>query len=397
MMSWRRPRHLLSVAALVTGCHHGGLRQVAPSADAGAAPDAAGAELGAADAVFPPADRPSDAYGTDATADPACGSPRIGFHLEPDPSVDPTTLCTVECGGPLATLTSGGTQLRAGSWISLDVPVVWGSPSRPNGCVLGCDTCQPIFCHSCIVASSFPATGFDVVWYGTYYVQGTCNGNPCMGPTACAPTGHYGASFCIQRGLTVHGSLGPGGCLSLSKLDSSVTWPSACGSAEFDLPSTVSLSVKLGGPVGTRGSIDPGLAAALLDLVGSYRLNPSSGTIADETGIAKVQFSDADLAVASDANSDLTVITNPLPGDFPGSCTIPLNAVVDAAGDWSLTNPGTTCAVGGATVTLYPGYYTVTSSGRDLAVRAAGNSTGGIKSATETLAFAYSGTAVRSP
>jgi hypothetical protein len=185
--------------------------------------------------------------------------------------------------------------------------------------------------------------------------------------------------------------------MPLSRLDPSPTQIESCGTAEFDLPSVASVSVKIRAAAGTRVPLDPGLAQAVLGLAGSYRLGTSSGTMADEAGPTKVQFADVDLVVASGIDSDLVVITNPLPGDFPGSCTIPVNVAIDGAGNWSLQNPATTCASDGATVTLYPGYYKVSPSGPDLAVVAAGSSTGGSRSATGTFAFAYSGLALRSP
>jgi hypothetical protein len=386
---------LLSMSVLAAGCGHRALHPVAPSADAGFAPDLVDAGLASPDAARS-LDGANDVGSTDLAELSSCNS-HVSFHVEPDPSLDLTTLCPESCGGPLATLTSGTTQLRAGYWLSLDIPVVWVNTGRINGCVLACDTCQPVFCHSCIALTDFPASGFAPVWDGSYFLQGTCNGNACMGPTACAPAGHYVASFCVQRGVTIQGPYGPGGCLPLSRLDASSTQPMACGSVEFDLPSTASLSVKLLGATGARVPIDPGLASAVLDLVGSYRLTSSSGAFAGQTGSSKVQFTDVDTLVAEGIDSDLVIVTNPLPGDFPGSCTVPINVTVDGAGNWSLQNPATTCTTDGATVTLYPGYYTVSSSGRDLLIVAAGSSTGGLRSGTETFAFAYSGSAVRSP
>jgi hypothetical protein len=388
---------LLSVAALAAGCEHRALRPAGPAADAGLAPDAA-------DAAPTPPDAASSADGrrdggnpdvTTVTSD--CGS-LVSFHVEPDPSVDPSTLCPLECGGPLATLTSGTTQFQAGTWLNLSVPVVWVTPGRINGCVLSCDTCEMVFCHSCIVLSTFPTVGFDTAWDGSYFAQGTCNGNACMGPIVCAPVGHWSARFCMQRGVTVAGPYGSGGCIPLSKLDPSATHPEACGTAEFDLPSAASVSVKMHSSAGIRVPLDPGLASTILGFAGSYRLSPSSGgSTASQSGSTKVQFADSALALASAIDSDVVIVTNPLPGDFPGSCTIPLNVAMDGTGGWSLQNPATTCAADGAIVTLYPGYYTVSPLGSNLAVVAAGSSTGGLLSAAETFAFAYSGLATRSP
>jgi hypothetical protein len=368
------------------------MRQLGPSPDA--APDLVDARVTSPDAAGS-FDGTSDRGGPDATVTSECGS-LVSFHVEQDLSVDPTTVCD-ECGGPMATLTSGTTQIRVGSWLGMDTTAVWVTSHPINSCALACDTCQPIFCHSCVILSPAPTTGLDVAWDGSYYLQGTCNGNACMGPTACAPAGHWVAKFCMPRGVTVRGPYRSGACMPLSKLDPSPTRIESCGTAEFDLPSVASLSVKIRAAAGTRVPLDPGLARAVLGLAGSYRLGTSSGTMADEAGPTKVQFADVDLLVAGGIDSDLVVTTNPLPGDFPGSCTIPVNVAIDGAGNWSLQNPATTCASDGATVTLYPGYYKLSPSGPNLAVVAAGSSTGGSRSATETFAFAYSGLALRSP
>jgi hypothetical protein len=394
-VNWRCGSRLLAIVVLAAGCGHRALRSAGPSTDAGLAPDAADAAAATPDAA-PSVDGRRDGSNPDVTVTSDCGS-LVRFHVEPDPSVDPSTLCPQECGGPLATLTSGSTQFQAGTWLNFNVPVVWVTPYKINACVLGCDTCEMIFCHSCIVSSTFPTVGFDTAWDGSYFAQGTCNGNACMGPIVCAPVGRWSARFCMQRGVTVRGPYGSGGCIPLSKLDPSATHPEACGTAEFDLPSAASVSVKMRSSGGERVPLDPGLTSTILGFAGSYRLSPSSGTMASQTGSTKIQFADSALSLAGAADSDLVIVTNPLPGDFPGSCTIPLNIATAGTDGWSLWNPATTCATDGASITLYPGYYTVSPSGKNLAVVAAGSSTGGLLSAAETLAFAYSGTAVRSP
>ena len=156
--------------------------------------------------------------------------------------------------------------------------------------------------------------------------------------------------------------------------------------------------MKLGEVVETRGPIDPGVASALLDLVGNYRASSSSGGLVSISESKKLQFDDVDMVIAKGSDSDLVVVTNPLPGDFLGSCSIPLNIVADGSGNWSLQNPATTtCTSAGATVTVYPGYFTMTGTSESIALSAAGSSTGGTQSAGQTFAFAYSGIAIRAP
>jgi hypothetical protein len=339
------------------------------------------------------ADATSDGPVPDSTPTADCGT-LVTFHVIPDVAVDPDTLCPMDCGGPLATLASGSVQLRASYWLSPSTPVVWVTPYKINSCAVSCETCQTIFCHSCIVTTEFPPSGFSPSWDGSYFLQGTCNGNVCMGPTACVATGRYTATFCVQKGITTKTRLG-GACLPLGKLDPSQMQATACGSVDFEIPSTASLPVKVGGTVGTRVPLDPAIASALLDLVGDYRLNPSSGSIGVDTGAAKLEFANVDLAVAAATDSDLLVVTNPLPGEFPDSCEIPLNVAIDGTGRWSLENPAVTCTKGTATITLYPGYYRLSASERDLAIAAAGAVAGGTRSGDQTFAFAYSGLAQR--
>jgi hypothetical protein len=367
---------------------------------AGASPD--GSVPPEADAWAPveaaagPSDASPEGGAVDATPTARCGS-QVSFQVGPGPGVDPGTLCPLSaCDGLSATLTSGPVQFAAGTWLSPAVPVIWAN-STLNGCGLLCATCQMVSCHSCIALRTFPIPGYQRVWDGSYFLEGTCNGNACMGPTACAPAGHYVANFCMQKGVPSKGSYGDTGCLSLSGLNATWAQPLACASVEFDLPSTVSLYVGLGGVAQARTPIDPGLASALRDLVGSYRVSASSVGFGSPSGASKLQFADAVMTLAQGGDADVVMAMNPLPGDFPGSCSIPMNAIVDAGGQWSLQNPATTCSSGGATVTLYPGYVTVTGSSSTLALAVAGSSTGGTRSAAETFGFAYSGVALRAP
>ena len=380
---------------LACGSHHT-LRTVASSPDGGAAPETRDAERPALETAAPSVDSASEGGVVDPTTVSRCGS-QVSFHIAPAPGLDTSTLCPFYgCETMSATISSGAIQFGAGSYLSPAESVMW-SGLTINGCGLLCDTCQEVFCHSCVVLGIFTRLIYDRVWDGSYFLQGTCNGEACMGPTACAPAGHYVANFCVQKGVTAKEGLSDVGCYPLSELNESLAQPLACGSVEFDLPSTVWLSVNLGGAAGTRGPIDPGLPSALLDLVGSYRVSSSSGGFGSVSESKKLQFTDVDMVIAKGSDSDLVVVTNPLPGDFPGSCSIPVNIVADASGNWSLQNPATTCTSGGATVTLYPGYFTLTGTSASIALSAAGSSTGGTQSATQTFAFAYSGIAVRAP
>ena len=101
------------------------------------------------------------------------------------------------------------------------------------------------------------------------------------------------------------------------------------------------------------------------------------------------------MSVAASAVADLLVTTNPLPGDFPGKCDIPLSLVTDESGQWSLQNRTTVaCALAGATVTLYRGYYAMKTSNGNLVISAAGNTAGGTQSKSDTWGFAYSAVVV---
>jgi hypothetical protein len=381
-LPWRHLPQLLALAVLPLSCgHRSSLHTLAPPAD-GSAPDAA-------DAVARPDVSP------DTLPDAGCGS-WIAFRVEPDPAVDPTTLCPVDCGGPLATLASGTVQYEAGYWLSLGTPVVWADAPQVNSCALSCDTCKVIFCHSCVVSTIFPAGGvFHPVWDGSYYLQGTCNGNACMGGKACAPPGRYTATFCIPKGVPSQAG-GASSSIPLSLMDGATMQAKACGSADFDLPEAASPVVKIGGPL-LRVPRDYIFASALQAVTGNYVFTPSSGSIAGPNGPAKRGLAGGPLTINPGTDSDLQIVVNPLPDDFPDLCTIPVNAFADRNGNWSLQNPATTCTSGNAVVTLYPGYYYVSLSGDILVISAGGNSTGGSLSADQTLAFAYSGTAARAP
>jgi len=162
-----------------------------------------------------------------------CAS-QISFQVSAAPGVDPATFCLGGCDGMSAVLTSGSIQLTAGLLLTLQNQVVWTSRSM-GGCVQLCDACgSRLLCPPCPGFYGFPPGGVEYhMWDGSHFATGgTCDGEPCMGPQLCAPTGHYTAKFCVALGTAAGG-----GCTPLQD--------TACGTAEFDLPSIATVAVQL--------------------------------------------------------------------------------------------------------------------------------------------------------
>jgi hypothetical protein len=335
----------------------------------------------------------TDAGAVDARTDLApaasCGS-QVTFRLEPDPDADPGTLCLYGCEGiSSATISSGSTQFRAAGELQPGVAVVWGSPPKPVGCATLCDTCEMGLCHSCPARLSPFANAIDATWDGSYFIQGTCSGTTCAGPNTCAPAGHYVVTFCVHRGVSVDNLCVPLFYMSGFRKE-------ACTSVELDLPITVALPVRIGTNASPRATPDAGAGPGLADFVGTYLLHSSSAMFFAGTGSSSLSFMDVSLSIAPGTVSDFVVTTNPVPGDYPDTCDIPVNLTLDAQGNWSLQNPLTTCTAGGATAVLYAGYYTVATANGNLAVSGAGITTGGAKSNANRWGFAYTGVAVPS-
>jgi hypothetical protein len=335
---------------------------------------------------------PTDGGAADATADldpgASCGS-QVSFRLEPDPDADPSTLCLYGCEGiSSATIGFGSTWFRAGSELNPGVAVVWGFAPKAVGCARLCDTCEFGFCHPCPAQLSPFANAISVTWDGSYFVQGTCDGTTCAGPSTCAPAGHYLATFCVHRGVTVDHH-----CFPLFYMNSPAQ--EACTSVEFDLPTTIALPVRIGSDRSSRATPDAGAGPGPADFVGTYLLHSSSAGFVIGGANSSLSFTDVALSIAPGTVSDFVVTANPVPGDYPGVCDIPVNLTSDSQGNWSLQNPLTTCASGGATATLYKGYYTVATANGNLAVSGAGLTTGGAQSKANSWGFAYTGVAVR--
>jgi hypothetical protein len=239
MPQWRLPIRVVVVMILLLG----GCGRRAESIPGNRQPDGgAGAWVG--DTSNPDAtltDTVTDSGGSDdvnpgdAGSAGQCGS-EIAFQIAVAPGVDPNTLCLIPCDGVSVILTSGTTQLWLGFVWTPDFRIVWtASPERYFRGAVSCDTCSGTPTSSCPGGiETFPAAGINRVWSGDYFASGdTCNGQPCMGPPACAPLGHYVATVCVTRG-GVSGNV----CIPSQN--------AACSTVEFDLPSTTTLAVELG-------------------------------------------------------------------------------------------------------------------------------------------------------
>jgi hypothetical protein len=171
----------------------------------------------------------------EAGAASQCGS-EVEFRVVAAPGFDPSSLCLMPCDGVSLLLTSGATQLWVGFVWTPDYEVVWtASPQRYFRGAASCDTCSSPPSSSCAGGvETFPVDGISRTWPGTYFAVGaTCNGQACMGPALCAPAGHYTATACATRGSTSGNVCSP-------------TQDTACGAAEFDLPSTTTVTIGLG-------------------------------------------------------------------------------------------------------------------------------------------------------
>jgi hypothetical protein len=351
----------------------------AATADAPASPAEAGGMMpdgGAADAVG------------------ACGS-QITFHIGVGPDVDPAALCSHPCDGVSTVLRTDSLELAVGPFLAPGMRALWSPVQADIGCVVLCDGCSRLLCPPCFQGMSLPAGGWDRLWEGSFYPDnGTCNGQACVGPPRCAPQGHYTAELCVLKGVALNNQ-----CVLPSVLDEAATAPTVCGTVAFDLPSTASLAVALGSSDAASRLPDGGAETAdVLALVGNYTATASSGGITDGMGRDQVRFDSAPLALAPGTDSDLVVTTNPLPGDFPDSCRLPMQVTADAGGNLVLENRATTCSSDAATVNLDKGDYRLlplAGSGK-LRLAAMGTITGAT-GAAGPLAFAYSGEVVPAP
>ena len=324
--------------------------------------------------------------GVDGTG--SCGS-QISFHIGSAADVDPATLCLYGCDGLSVVMSSGQTQFAVSTFLVYGIQAVWSPGQTSIGCAVLCDGCSQLLCPPCPLAGSVPARGLDRAWDGTFSPDdGTCNGKACVGPARCAPPGHYSAQFCVPRGITVNKT-----CVLPSVLGSATSNTSYCTTVAFDLPSTTTLSVELGGSDRTTASIDGGnRTVELAGLPGNYNVKGSLGGITDGMGKGPIQFDVVPFFIALGTDSDLLVTTNPLPTDFSGTCSIPMNATRDADGNLLLENLATTCTDGSATITQSPSNYQLApqSGTGNLSLYVLGTITGATRENGQ-LGFAYSG------
>jgi hypothetical protein len=270
----RFPNLLLVVSIACCGCRTTPVRPPNSLFDGGQAPDGlfgrsgetasgdTGGSLDIASSPFPPTDAaptelsppPTDAAisfvedsgsGQDSasTADTSgeasgagsCGS-EISFQIDLAPNVDPNSLCTLPCDGVSVSVTSGSIQLWLGFVATMSGRFVWtGSTQQYFRGAATCETCANPPSVSCPGGiATFPSTRIARVWSGEYFAIGpTCDGKPCINPAVCALPGHYTAAVCATQGLASGGHCTP-------------SEGTICSTVEFDLPSTVALSVELG-------------------------------------------------------------------------------------------------------------------------------------------------------
>jgi len=357
----------------------------------------AGRDLAAGETVSAPVDAPSSLVeASDIAADSGvdgvgpCGS-QISFHMTTVADVDPATLCLYGCDGLSTVMTSDQTQFAVSTLFLPGIRALWSPAQTDIGCVVLCDACRRLLCPPCpnVGGGSVLSGGLDRVWDGTFSPDdGTCNGQTCVGPARCAPPGRYTTQICVPRGIVVNKT-----CVLPYVLDSAAVNHQVCTTVAFDLPSTATVSVELGGSYGVAGPVDGGdRTAELARLLDNYSAKASSGGITDGTGKGPVQFDLAPLTIALGTDSDLLVTTNPLPTDFSGTCSIPMNATPDAADNLLLENLATTCTDGTATITLSQGNYQLApqSGAVGLRLSALGTITGATRERGQ-LGFAYSG------
>lgn len=134
--------------------------------------------------------------------------------------------------------------------------------------------------------------------------------------------------------------------------------------------------------------------------LGKYKFSAAGGyTCPDANHSSTTTPTDVPLEIKlGDGDSDVVVITNPLPARYPGPCTIKMNAEGSPLSDMIKAVPSTTCTSGTSTIrfnqtqdSLFGLIYK--GDGRlDLAVK------GQITEGPETCTFGYNtGTAVPTP
>jgi hypothetical protein len=149
-----------------------------------------------------------------------CGLGTAQFHVELAEGLEPASLCVDGCALDVRFSTSAGVPLQIG----------------PNCNVASCGTCQPsgcptIYCQPYLLEAAM----FDLSWDGRHWQYDTCGeGVGCQQPT-CVEAGRYSVSVCIPHALGA----------SESSCDPDPEH-SACGTAEFDLPSQQTTMLTLG-------------------------------------------------------------------------------------------------------------------------------------------------------
>jgi hypothetical protein len=145
---------------------------------------------------------------------------------------------------------------------------------------------------------------------------------------------------------------------------------------------------------GTSGALDAGAQPTdFTRFIGRYTVNVLGGGITCGSYADAVLFSGALLEMVRGTESDLVVVSNPLPGEFPGSCTLKANAVDSPYSDLVAVSPGAgiTCTSGAVTLTIGAYNFAYTHVDGKLAVSANGTTSGGPHGSCN---FGYSAEAV---
>ena len=151
--------------------------------------------------------------------------PPMTFEVSLAPELSPDWFCS-PCGSvSLAFAATGGAFFE---------------PSFLCGATPACDTCRPISCPGIVCDyEPFPPQGVLALhWSGWRNVFGTCGDDTACNGATCVEPGTYRVRVCAARG-------------SPGDFEESACTPSSaapiCAEAEFELPTTETVLVELGG------------------------------------------------------------------------------------------------------------------------------------------------------
>jgi hypothetical protein len=129
-------------------------------------------------------------------------------------------------------------------------------------------------------------------------------------------------------------------------------------------------------------------------LIGNYKVSTLGGGLTCGTTGSAIQFKDEAMTVVRGTNSDLLATTNPMPGEYPTSCALKINAVDSPESGMLRVAQDTVCTSGGVTMNLAAYIFANATAETKIVISASGTVTGGPHS---NCNFSYSAEAILAP